>query len=113
MPAKRAIFFGSRCDIDVARNKETMPPVDGELYGSGAVAKKAGMSLRQLYHWVDILHVVQPQMHQHGARQFRRFTSGDIKVLKQMGDLVEQGYVPKAAAALARGDKPRQVRDVR
>lgn len=72
-------------------------------YGSIEVAKQVGISLRQLYHWVDVLEVVQPVVCKHGARQFRHFSGSDLKHIKRMSQLVEQGYTPRAAVKLARG----------
>lgn len=68
-----------------------------ELYGSIAAAREVGISLRQLYYWVDILHVVQPQVHQHGTRSFRRFTVGDVERLRRMQRLLKQGYTLRAS----------------
>ena len=80
-----------------------MRPYDGGLYGSISTAREVGISLRQLYHWVDVQHVVQPQIHQHGTRQFRRFTAEDVRKLKQMRDLVTGGYTLQAAAGIVKG----------
>ena len=69
-----------------------------DLYGSIWAAKEAGISLRQLYHWVDDLRVVRPHLWQHGVRKFRRFSFEDLEKLKEMRKRVEQGYTPRAAA---------------
>ncbi len=73
------------------------------LYGSIAAAREAGVSLRQLYYWVDILQVVQPQIRQHGLRTFRRFTAADLHLLKVTRGLVEAGYTLQAAARMVKG----------
>jgi DNA-binding transcriptional MerR regulator len=75
---------------------------NSHLYGTVAVAKRVGISLRQLYHWVDDLHVVEPRIMPHGKREFRRFTESDIFRLQAMQRLVEVGYTLKAAAASAK-----------
>jgi DNA-binding transcriptional MerR regulator len=75
---------------------------DESLFGSIAAAKAAGISLRQLYYWVDVLRVVAPQERQHGIRTFRRFTEADLKLLKDMRDLVKRGYTLQAAARLVK-----------
>ena len=77
-----------------------------ELYGSLAAAKAAGISLRQLYYWVNVLHVVKPQDHPHGLRSFRRFTVADIKQLKAMNDLVVRGFTVRAAVEIIKGNRP-------
>ena len=68
-----------------------------QLYGSVAVAKELSISLRQLYYWVHVLHVVQPKIHQHGRRKFRRFTGMDVKKLGEVRRLVRRGYTLKSA----------------
>lgn len=72
---------------------------DRQLYGSVAVAKALSISLRQLYYWVHVLHVVQPLMRQHGRRRFRRFTGADVKTLTEVRRLVKRGYTLTAAVA--------------
>ena len=72
----------------------------GTLFGSSAVAKRVGISLRQLYHWVDTLHVVQPQVLQHGQRRFRRFTLQDIRRISRTRELVDDGYTLQAAVEI-------------
>ena len=69
-----------------------------KLFGSSETAKETGISLRQLYHWVDVLHVVQPRFQSHGQKRYRRFTQDDLFSLKRMKGLVERGFMPKAAA---------------
>lgn len=68
------------------------------LVGSIAAAREVGISLRQLYYWVDILQVVRPQLCQHGIRRFRRFSPQDMQQLKSLRRLVDQGYTLRAAA---------------
>jgi len=72
------------------------------LVGSIAAARAAGISLRQLYYWVDILHVVQPQVRQHGLRRFRHFTAADVQRLQMLRRLLEEGYTLQAAARQTR-----------
>lgn len=71
---------------------------DGRLYGSIAVAKEIGISLRQLYYWVNVLQVVAPQAHPHGRRMFRRFTGSEVRRLQRMKRLASRGYTVRAAA---------------
>ena len=72
----------------------------GLSLGSTEIAQKAGISLRQLYHWVDALHVARPFLQIHGSRSFRRFSVQDLVKLKRMKELVTGGYTPHAAAEL-------------
>ena len=78
---------------------------DGRWYGSVAVAKEAGISLRQLYYWVNRLKAVQPQTHPCGCRTFRRFTSADLDRLTRVRRLVERGYRLTAAVRIVNGDR--------
>ena len=73
---------------------------DGRLYGSCAAAKEAGISLRQLYYWVNRLKVVQPQTRPCGGRTFRQFTSADLERLTRVRRLVERGYMLQAAVRM-------------
>lgn len=72
------------------------------LYGSIAAAKEAGLSLRQLYYWVEVLHIVTPRMQPHGRRVFRAFTHRDVQQLKAVKRLLSRGYTLQAAARKAR-----------
>ena len=71
---------------------------NGYLYGSIEIAKEVGISLRQLYHWVDAFGVVAPKRIRYGTREFRRFTGEDLKVLRKMKEIVDWGYTLTAAA---------------
>ena len=74
--------------------------IDHRLYGSSATAREIGISLRQLYYWVNVLRVVQPQMRSCGCRFFRRFTAGDLERLRMMQHLIGRGYTLRAAARM-------------
>ena len=80
-----------------------MNVTDGELYGSIAVASRVGISLRQLYHWVNGLHVVEPKLYQYGQRRFRRYTMRDVQTLREMRQYVDQGFTLTAAAQKVMG----------
>lgn len=73
------------------------------LYGSVAAAMEVGISLRQLYYWVEVLHAVHPENHQHGMRVFRRFTTHDMTRLKAIKRFVERGYTLRAAIRFVNG----------
>ena len=79
-----------------------MMPDNGRLYGSLAAARAAGISLRQLYYWVSVLHVVTPQAHLHGQRTFQRFTAHDVEQVRKMKSLVDRGYTLRAAVHLVK-----------
>ena len=71
------------------------------LYGSVATALEVGISLRQLYYWVEVLKAVEPQNHQHGVRVFRRFTADDVARLRGIKRLLEEGFTLRAAVRRA------------
>lgn len=75
-----------------------------EQYGSIEAAKLLGISLRQLYHWVDDLHVIEPNVERHGIRTFRRYSPGHLQKLSRMRDLVHWGYNLQTAAGFVRRD---------
>ena len=82
-----------------------MGPLDERLYGSIAAAQAAGISLRQLYYWVDVIGVVAPQVHAHGQRTFRRFTAQDVQQLTQLKRLLNRGYTLRAAARMVKASR--------
>lgn len=71
-----------------------------ELYGSIGTARKAGISLRQLYYWIDVARIVTPLKEQCGTRLFRRYTEEDIAKLQKMRQLLEGGLTLQAAATV-------------
>ena len=79
-----------------------MGSYDGEFYGSIQAAKRAGISIRQLYHWVDRLRIVSPRLKRFGWREFRRFTSKDLETLREVRLLLEHGYTLRAAAEMVK-----------
>lgn len=70
--------------------------------GSGATAKAVGISLRQLYYWVHVLHVVHPRLQSHGRRRFRSFSAQDLRTLKAVKRLLGSGYTLRAAVRASR-----------
>lgn len=75
------------------------------LIGTVKAAKEVGISIRQLYHWVDTLEVVNPRISQHGIRRFRKFTVRDLEVLSEVKRLLDRGYTLRAAAEIAKGTR--------
>ena len=82
-----------------------METYDGKLYGSIEAAKKLGISMRQLYHWVDNLQIVSPRVRRYGLRQFRRFSSKDLETLSQVKTLLERGYTLRASKEIVKGER--------
>ena len=80
-----------------------MPVTDTQWYGSSAAAREIGISLRQLYYWVDVLGIIRPRTQQCGIRRFRRFTAAELEVLRGVKESVAQGYTLQAAVRRANG----------
>jgi DNA-binding transcriptional MerR regulator len=76
----------------------TRPP----RYGSVATARRVGISLRQLYYWVNVLRAVRPEVRRHGRRRFRHFTDRDLRTLRAIARLLDRGYTLRAAILAAR-----------
>ena len=70
---------------------------DKAYWGAIAVAREVGISLRQLYYWVHVLHAVKPRAQRHGKRLFQYFTAVDLRTLKNIKRLTEQGFTLRAA----------------
>ena len=80
-----------------------MPVTDTQWYGSSAAAREIGISLRQLYYWVNVLGIVRPRIQQCGIRRFRRFTAAELSVLRGVKESVAQGYTLQAAVRRTNG----------
>ena len=70
---------------------------DKARFGAIVVARDIGISLRQLYYWVHVLHAVRPKSQRHGKRTFQYFTTEDVRVLRTVKRLMDQGYTLRAA----------------
>ena len=69
------------------------------------MAKATGVSLRQLYYWIKVLRVIEPQAHAHGQRNFAHFTEEDLRKVKTVSALMTKGYTLKAAVEIVKGDR--------
>lgn len=67
------------------------------LYGANEVCKRIGLSPRQLEYWV-LIGVVTPLAERHGTKQFRRFTDHDLKLLKRIKAMTDEGFLVSRAA---------------
>ena len=67
------------------------------LYGPNEVCRRVGLSARQLEYWV-LIGVVTPVTEQHGTKQFRRFTEQDVRVLKRVKAMTDEGFLVSRAA---------------
>ena len=65
--------------------------------GATEVASRVGITLRQLYYW-ERLGIVRPMRESFGDRLFRRYTDRDVRVLREVKRLVDEGYVLNRAA---------------
>jgi DNA-binding transcriptional MerR regulator len=60
------------------------------------------LSPRQLEYWV-LIGVVTPVIERHGTKLFRRFTDHEVRLLKRVKALTDEGFLVSRAA-----DKVRQ-----
>jgi DNA-binding transcriptional MerR regulator len=72
------------------------------LYGPNEVCRRVGLSPRQLEYWV-LIGVVTPVIERHGTKLFRRFTDHEVRLLKRVKALTDEGFLVSRAA-----DKVRQ-----
>lgn len=73
------------------------------LYGANEVCKRVGLSPRQLEYWV-LIGVVNPVAERHGTKSFRRFTEQDIRILKRIKAMTDEGFLVSRAAEKVRGE---------
>jgi len=58
---------------------------------SSDVTGKLNISLRQLYYW-ELKGIVKPRMVSMGSREFKRYSSRDFEMLKQIKNFLDEGY---------------------
>jgi len=73
------------------------------LYGANEVCKRVGLSPRQLEYWV-LIGVVRPISERHGTKIFRRFSEQDVRVLKRVKAMTDEGFLVSRAAEKIRGE---------
>lgn len=73
------------------------------LYGPNEVCRRVGLSARQLEYWV-LIGVVTPATERHGTKQFRRFTEHDVRILKRVKAMTDEGFLVSRAAEKIRQD---------
>lgn len=67
------------------------------VYGTKEVCEQVGLSARQLEYWV-LIGVVHPVMEPHGAKVFKKFTECDVRILKAVKSLTDEGVLVSRAA---------------
>ncbi len=76
-------------------------PDNGLTYGAKEVCEQVGISPRQLEYWA-LIGVVRPILEPHGAKIFKRFTERDIRLLKEVKCLTDEGVLVSRAAQKVR-----------
>jgi len=71
------------------------------MYGTKEVCDRVGVSARQLEYWV-LIGVVQPIMEPHGSKVFKKFTEEDVRILKEVKTLTDEGVLVSRAAQKVR-----------
>jgi DNA-binding transcriptional MerR regulator len=65
------------------------------LHSTYTVTKECGISTRQLYYW-ELIGIIHPHYETFGTRKFRRYTSGDLHLLKHVKAQLDEGYTLQA-----------------
>ena len=65
------------------------------LYSTFTVCQECGISQRQLYYW-ELLGMIQPHYENFGTRRFRRYTTRDVQLLKQVKSFLNEGFTLQA-----------------
>jgi DNA-binding transcriptional MerR regulator len=71
------------------------------LYGPNEVCRRVGLSPRQLEYWV-LIGVVTPLTERHGTKLFRRFSDHEVRVLRRVKALTDEGFLVSRAAEKVR-----------
>lgn len=66
-------------------------------YGTKEVCGLVGVSARQLEYWV-LIGVVHPILEPHGAKIFKKFNDQDVRILKEVKTLTDEGFLVSRAA---------------
>jgi DNA-binding transcriptional MerR regulator len=74
---------------------------DSIMYGTKEVCDMVGVSARQLEYWV-LIGVVFPIMEPHGSKVFKKFTEEDVRILKEVKSLTDEGVLVSRAAQKVR-----------
>ena len=69
---------------------------------SSDITGRVGISLRQLYYW-ELKGVIRPKVEQIGRRNFKRYSEEDLRVLREIKKLLDDGYTLETAMRKARG----------
>ncbi len=75
--------------------------MDTIMYGTKEVCDMVGVSARQLEYWV-LIGVVHPIMEPHGSKVFKKFTAEDVRILKEVKSLTDEGVLVSRAAQKVR-----------
>lgn len=67
------------------------------IYGTKEVCEQVGLSARQLEYWV-LIGVVRPILERHGAKTFKKFTEDDLRILRNVKELTDEGVLVSRAA---------------
>ncbi len=62
-----------------------------QWFSSSEVTRQLNISLRQLYYW-ELKGIVRPKVVTMGAREFKRYSLEDVKTLRRIKELLDQGY---------------------
>lgn len=66
-------------------------------YPPKEVCKRLSLSYRQLEYWV-LIGVVKPKLEPHGKKKYQKFSYKDLRFLKEVKTLTDEGYLVSRAA---------------
>lgn len=74
-------------------------------YGSSELCRIIGISYRQLEYWT-LIGVITPATDQRGAKIFKKYTDGDLWILRRVKELTDEGFMVSRALEKIRREHP-------
>lgn len=65
--------------------------IDQNWVTSSQITRQLEISVRQLYYW-ELKGIVEPRKITMGAREFKRYSPQDVKVLESVKNFLDEGY---------------------
>lgn len=78
--------------------------MDSKKYDTEEISRILNLSYCQLEYWV-LVGLVKPTFEAHGTKWHQKFSSEDLRFLKEVKALTDQGYLVSRAAEKVRGSR--------